>query len=141
LSGGSLDYFYSTLEDHVGDFGDKELDDLVKDLATLFHDREWFLSDDTNEGHWNDARDAFKQKWFTKAGRKDRIENYLDQLKEEVLRSLGLTDAYCRNCKHWTLAKDGSDDFPYGDCDLPDNGCMMHRSETCERYERAENDK
>lgn len=50
MSGGSLNYFYSQVEDHVGDFGDRELDDLVKDLAQLFHDREWFLSSDTNEG-------------------------------------------------------------------------------------------
>ena len=37
MSGGSLDYFSCQLEDHVGDFGDKELDELVKDLAALFH--------------------------------------------------------------------------------------------------------
>jgi len=35
MSGGSLNYFYSQLEDHVGDFDDRELDDLVKDLAKL----------------------------------------------------------------------------------------------------------
>lgn len=137
MSGGSLNYFYSSLEEHVGDFGDKELDDLVKDLATLFHDREWFLSADTNEGHWNDARDAFKAKWFTKVGRKERIEKYLDQMKEEVLRSLGLTDAYCRNCKHWKLSDNGSDDFPYGWCDIT-AGCMMHQSENCEKFEKNE---
>ena len=43
MSGGSLDYFYTMLQDHVGDFGDKELDELVADLAELFHDREWYL--------------------------------------------------------------------------------------------------
>ena len=31
MSGGSLDYFYNTLQEHVGDFRDKELDHLVKD--------------------------------------------------------------------------------------------------------------
>lgn len=35
MSGGSLDYFYTMLQDHVGDFGDKELDELVADLAEL----------------------------------------------------------------------------------------------------------
>ena len=44
MSGGSLDYFYSQLNDHVGDFKDRELDELVSDLAELFHDREWYLS-------------------------------------------------------------------------------------------------
>ena len=38
MSGGSLNYFYGQLEEHIGDFGDKELDELVKDLAELFHD-------------------------------------------------------------------------------------------------------
>lgn len=45
MSGGSLDYFYCQLEEHVGDFGDKELDELVNDLAELFHDREWILAE------------------------------------------------------------------------------------------------
>ena len=36
MSGGSLNYFCYQLEEHIGDFGDKELDELVKDLAELF---------------------------------------------------------------------------------------------------------
>ena len=47
MSGGHLNYFCHSLEEHIGDFGDRELDDLVKDLAELFHDREWYLSGDT----------------------------------------------------------------------------------------------
>lgn len=89
MSGGSLDYFCYTLEDHVGDFGDKELDELVKDLAELFHDREWFLSGDTCEGEWNEARDKFKAKWFTKVGRAERIEKYLYEAVEEFKRICG----------------------------------------------------
>ena len=65
MSGGSLDYFYSQLQEHIGDFKDKELDELVEDLAKLFHDREWYLSGDYCEGTWNEARDNFKKKWFT----------------------------------------------------------------------------
>ena len=53
MSGGSLNYFYSDLEEHEKDFGDKELNELVHDLAQLFHDREWYLSADTCEGAWN----------------------------------------------------------------------------------------
>lgn len=132
MSGGSLNYFYSFLEDHVGDFGDKELDNLVKDLAKLFHDREWFLSSDTNEGTWREARDEFKKKWFTKHGRQERVESYLDEIRNEVLESLGLSDRRCMNCKHWTASKD--EDFPYGDCDIT-HGCMMHRSESCDKFD------
>ena len=140
MSGGSLNYFYSSLEDHVGDFGDKELDDLVKDLSVLFHDREWFLSCDTGSGSWAESRDKFKEKWFTPAGRKDRIEAYLDELKETTLKSLGLSDAYCINCKHWTPEKEEASkrrgyDNPYGICDNH-KSCLMHRKETCEKFEK-----
>ena len=79
MSGGSLDYFYCQLQDHIGDFGDKELDELVKDLAELFHDREWYLSADYGIGDWNQARDNFKKKWFTKEGRKARIDKRADR--------------------------------------------------------------
>ena len=129
MSGGSLDYFYSSLEDHVGDFEDKELDDLVKDLAHLFYEKEWYLSGDTNIGRWNEARDEFKQKWFTQFGRQERIDEYLKQIKDELYRSFGLTDEYCRNCAHWTENFDS-----YGDCDNKDY--LTHRSESCDKFER-----
>lgn len=64
MSGGSLYYFYCDLEDHAGDFDDPELDDLVTDLAKLFHDREWYLSGDTSIKRWIESRDEFKKKWF-----------------------------------------------------------------------------
>ena len=132
MSGGSLNYFYSDLESHVGDFGDRELDELVKDLAKLFHDREWFLSSDTNEGSWNEARDAFKQKWFAEGVRAERIEKYLSDIKEEVFKSFGISNKYCKNCKHWTQRD--KDDFPYGDC-VYYKTCLMHRSESCDKFE------
>ena len=133
MSGGSLDYFCYDLERHAGDFGDRELDDLVKELAKLFHDREWFLSSDTCEGSWVESRDAFKKKWFTKHGREERIEQYLAQIRDEVLRSFGMSDKYCKNCSHWEAKKEK--DLPYGWCDNI-KGCMMHRYETCEKFEK-----
>ena len=132
MSGGSLDYFYSELESHIGDFKDKELDDLIKDLVKLFHDREWYLSGDTCEGDWIESRDNFKKKWFSKYGRQDRIEKYLNDIKEELFSSLGLSSKYCKNCKHWEVQDD-----PYGWCDFHD-GCMMHRSEYCDKFEDKE---
>lgn len=133
MSGGSLSYFYSELEEHIGDFGDKELDDLVKDLARLFHDREWFLSADTSEGSWKDSRDAFKEKWFTAAGRRERIISYLEEIRKEVLDSLGLNNERCKNCKHWTQ-DDRAHYEMYGVCDLV-SGCLMHRSESCDKFD------
>jgi len=134
MSGGSLNYFYSDMESHVGDFGDKELDDLVKDLAKLFHDREWYLSSDTCEGNWNEARDAFKEKWFGKNSRGKRIDKYLDDIRTEILKSFGISDKYCKYCKHWTEEKEK--DSPYGVCDIT-KGCLMHRFECCDKYDKA----
>lgn len=132
MSGGHLDYFCSDLESHVGDFGDRELDDLVKDMAALFYEREWFLSGDICEGKWNDARDAFKKKWFAENARQERIETYLDAVRDEVLKSLGLSDRYCRNCSHWTQEKDDSYK-EYGKCPYHES-CLMHRSESCDKF-------
>lgn len=131
MSGGSLDYFYSTLEEHVGDFADKELDELVFDLSKLFHDREWYLSADTCEGSRNEAGDSFKAKWFKNGARQERIEKYVSEFAEEMRKSFGLSHMYCKYCKHWKP----NDKGVYGDCQFMD-GRMMHRCESCDKWER-----
>lgn len=139
MSGGSLNYFYGQLEDHVGDFGDKELDELVKDMAKLFHDREWYLSSDTGVGDWNEARDKFKNKWFTQHGRQQRIERYLAEIEDEVREMFGMSDRYCRNCVHWTPEAPDKSAYSgiYGRCDY-EKHCLMHRSENCALFEKKE---
>lgn len=134
MSGGSLNYFYSDLEEHVGDFGDKELDELVADLAKLFHDREWYLSGDTGVGNWNEARDTFKAKWFKEGARKERIEKYLSDYVEDIRQSLGISKKYCKTCKHW---KQVSEEGIYGKCPFVIH-CLTHRSESCGRWEHKE---
>jgi hypothetical protein len=131
MSGGSLNYFYSQLVDHIGDFGDKELDELVSDLADLFQAREWFLSCDTGPGDWEEARDKFKKKWFTKIGRQKRIEKYLADFTEEVRHSLGISEKYCKTCGRWT----GREGSRYGDCAL-EKSHLFHRSDFCANWER-----
>ena len=130
MSGGSLNYFCYDLESHIGDFKDRELDDLVKDLAELFHEKEWCLSGDTCEGVWREARDKFKKKWFTEYGREERIEGYFKKLAAEMFDSLGF-GTYCRDCKEWTPQGKGSD---YGTCTYQKH-CLMHRGEYCDNYE------
>ena len=132
MSGGSLNYFYAELQDHVGDFGDKELDELVSDLAELFHDREWYLSSDTGVGQWNEARDAFKAKWFRDGARAERIERYLNAFTDEIRKSFGISTHYCKTCKHWS--EDTKYDGEYSNCEYQ-KGCLAHRSESCERCE------
>ena len=131
MSGGSLNYFYSELEDHVGDFRDKELDELVADLAKLFHDREWYLSCDTCEGSWNEARDAFKAKWFSEHGRQERIEKYLAEFADEIRMSFGM-GKYCEDCIYWTAGDNG-----YGKCKFQKQ-CLAHHCETCDKWERRD---
>lgn len=131
MSGGSLNYFYEDLAEHVGDLGDRELDDLVSDLSKLFHDREWYLSSDTGRADWAVARAKFKDKWFTEAGRKERIEQYMDDLKDEVLKSFGLSDKYCVNCAHFHPDEDG----PYGSCSETRH-CLMHERDACRKFMR-----
>lgn len=131
MSGGSLNYFYAEIESHVGDFGDKELDDLVKDIADLFYAREWFLSGDRCEGTWREARNKFKKKWLSDGSRNERIKEYIELMKSELLDSFCVTENYCKNCVHWTQEEDT--DSPYGKCDIT-KGCLMHRSEDCEKF-------
>ena len=90
MSGGSLNYFYCHLEEHANDFGDKELNHLVRDLAELFHDREWYLSDDTGEDDWEKSKSEFKKKWFTQHGRQERIEQYIEEFTEEIRKTFGI---------------------------------------------------
>lgn len=137
MSGGSLGYFYSTLELHSDDFNDKELNELVTDLAELFHDREWFLSGDTCEGNWNESRDAFKAKWFTEHGRQERIEKYLAAFEDDIRKTFGMSRRFCKFCKHWHGREKPIYDGEYGDCDFR-KGCLAHRSECCERWEETE---
>ena len=137
MSGGSLDYFYCTLQEHDKDFGDKELNELVSDLAELFHDREWLLSGDTGDGDWNEARDAFKEKWFTEHGRQERNEKYLVEFADEVRQTFGISNRYCKNCKHWLekMEYDGR----YSRCEFT-KGALRHRSESCGKFEEKDHD-
>lgn len=138
MSGGSLNYFYCELQDHDKDFGDKELNELVSDLADLFHAREWYLSSDTGVGDWNEARDRFKAKWFTLHGRQERIEKYLDEIAEEVRESFGMSRRHCQHCKHWTEEEKG-ETYAYGRCPFT-KGYVHHRSAPCDcgRFEPKE---
>lgn len=131
MSGGSLDYFYARLREHVGDFGDVELDDLVKDLAELFYSREWYLSGDTGEGDWREARKAFKQKWLHSKSREERFEKYIDIAIESIRDDFGLNDhKRCESCKHWAHG-----DGRYGDCEFR---TRTHKGEMCEKWEKKE---
>lgn len=133
MSGGSLDYFYARLREHVGDFGDVELDDLTKDLAELFYQREWFLSSDAVEGDWREARKKFKEKWLYKGSHDERFRHYINEAAEKLRDEFGLNDCkMCENCKHWTPGR-----YDYGDCEFKTE-CRAHKGETCRKWEEKE---
>ena len=87
---------------------------------------------DYGKGTWIESRDAFKEKWFTKHGRQERIEKYLAEFTNEVRESFGMVKGRCKNCKHWKRRTDY-----YGDCEYIKE-CSKHRSDSCERYEVTE---
>ena len=132
MSGGAFDYFYYQLEEHVGDFDDVELDDLMRDLAKLHHDREWYKSGDTSEGSWNEARDEFKTKWFTADGHIKRTDKYIDDVINKLKIDLGIKKEYCKDCSHWSRS-DRLD--TYGQCEYA-TGYLNHRNESsCKKFE------
>ena len=59
MSGGSMNYICWQIEEEADKMGDPELIALVKDVATLMHDREWYLSGDTSDETWKESKEAF----------------------------------------------------------------------------------
>ena len=108
-------YISFQLEEQEGCFrGDKYenvLEDALKDFAELLHAREWYLSSDTCEGDWNEARDIF-------------LAKYLD--KKPVT-------PYCEDCRYWHFERSA-----YGKCEF-EKRCLIHRCQSiCERFSRKE---
>ena len=65
MSGGSHNYICYHIEDDLcGQMEDKELDDLMKDIAELAHDLEWYHSCDKDKEDYMKTVKNFKQKWF-----------------------------------------------------------------------------
>lgn len=61
MSGGSMNYLYYQIEEEADKMGDRELIALMKDVATLTHDREWYLSGDICVETWDKSAAAFKK--------------------------------------------------------------------------------
>lgn len=79
-----MNYAYTQIEyECVGKMGDRELDDLMQDVAKLVHDREWCLSGDTCDETYMKSVRAFKKKWF-EAPRMARLEGYITQACEQA---------------------------------------------------------
>lgn len=93
MSGGSMDYLCYKVEEAANAMGDRELTELVKDVAELLHDREWYISGDYGEDTWEESVRKFKQKWFDKPREKRLkalIEQMFDETKQECMNMIGV---------------------------------------------------
>lgn len=92
MSGGSHNYICYQIEEYlVGQMEDRELNDLIKDIAELAHDLEWYHSADKGRDDYLKSVRKFKEKWF-KASRTDRLKEYVDkaikELREELINMI-----------------------------------------------------
>lgn len=133
MSGGSMNYFYCTLEEYENRLDDVELNDLVHDLVKVFHDKEWADSADISRGSYNKTVKEFKDKWFTPDGMDKRRTQYIDDAVAELKRSFGV-GGYCKDCRHWSI--EAGYDGKYGRCKHYTT-CLQHGYEApCEEFER-----
>lgn len=83
MSGGYLDYICYKLEDITDRIDDKEIKELIKDLADLLHDYEWWQSGDYGSESYDKKLKKFKAKWFGD-NRNERLKDYLSTALDEV---------------------------------------------------------
>ena len=88
MSGGSYEYIYYKLEEECkGRMYDAEMNDMIKDLAEVLHDLEWWQSGDSSEKDYRVTLSKFKQKWFH-GNREERLKRYIDEQTSIVRRQL-----------------------------------------------------
>lgn len=83
MSGGAMDYFCFRLEEQADYVDDKEVKQLIKDLANLLHDLEWYLSADYGKDTYERSLAEFKNKWFGES-RNERLKEYLNAALDDV---------------------------------------------------------
>lgn len=87
MSGGIMEYACFKIEEYADYVDDKEIKDLMKDLAKLMHDLEWYKSGDYSKYQYEKTLAEFKAKWFGEK-RSERLKEYLfvalDDMKEEI---------------------------------------------------------
>lgn len=133
MSGGSMDYICYKIEEYANDLEDKELIELAKDFAKVFHDAEWYHSGDYSEGTYNQSIIEFKEKWLRNDGTerlKELINKTIDETKTNLLNMIG-EGKYCKDCKNFSCLEADS----YGHCKIK-TSCLAHRYENvCENFE------
>lgn len=108
MSGGSMNYIYVKIQNELCDnMLDDELNELMKDIAELAHDREWYESDDYGREQYFETVIAFKEKWFN-GNREERLKEYIDnnlkRMKEDLYHIIGCR--IVKEVKHNARAND-----------------------------------
>lgn len=86
MSGGSMNYACYTIEEQARYLEDRELIDIAKDMAKLFHDAEWWHSGDIGEKDYRETVKWFKDKWL-RSGNADvdeRLRGYIDRIFDDA---------------------------------------------------------
>ena len=82
-----MDYLCYKMENAIELIDDKEIRDLMKDLAEVMHDLEWATSGDYGMGTYQETLSKFKEKWFS-GNRNERLKDYikesLNNLEQEI---------------------------------------------------------
>ena len=81
MSGGSMDYISYRIEEYSADLCDRELTDLAKDMAEVYHDAEWWHSGEICEETYRKTVAKFKKKWLG-SDRELRLKGYVNEIKE-----------------------------------------------------------
>ena len=93
MSGGSHNYMYNRIRDeYVGNMYDRELDEMINDIADLLHDLEWYDSCDYSESEYRESVNKFKAKWFS-GNRTERLKSYIDNeiamTRDKLMKMIG----------------------------------------------------
>ena len=84
MSGGSMNYACYTIEEQARYLEDRELIDIAKDFAKLFHDAEWWHSSDIGEKDYRETVKWFKGKWLRNGNVDERLRSYIDQIFDDA---------------------------------------------------------
>lgn len=87
MSDGSMDYICYQVKEASKMTTDREISELLLDLAKLLHDEEWWKSSDYSKDTYLETLYNFKEKWF-KGNREERLKEYIDTSLEESKKEL-----------------------------------------------------
>jgi len=93
MSGGSYNYIYSRVDEEcAGRMFDREMNDMMKDIARVLKDLEWWQSGDSGEERYRETVKAFKVKWFLtdpSNRRTEYINSAVEELRKELVAEFG----------------------------------------------------